>query len=1109
MGTVGVSWEDYERSKQGTRGPRGYLPTQGVSMKRKLRAPPKFIDPRFDIPEEEQAFAAAWPNVYSAGKVFSEMFLKPARRVLFPTPGELEDSFNELNKHIPFTKYIDPGRREEFLALDQQEQTRALLWDTLETMILGVPKTVPWFFKGVAKTVALPIKGVKAVIPAYKFAPIEDLLLKGVRPFVREENVLRVLKKEGWKTDEVAAILDSDNLYPFLRGKTRKEAGKLSKAFKEAIDWSSGFPRLGKETKELLRTDLLRRGHFRREWNVAFSKYAKETVEREVGKKIGKKISPQARKELKKELRKKIGANLAKDAFDAQIGQALGADLVGKITLKNAPDVFMANFTRDIFKGSKVVQATLRQGVYEKIMWDGFNPVRVAFGAWERLYGTYKGVYKKVGPGLERRNEYVAEKHLTLFQMHKDRGIGTWTRSASGAIDFVPAYGAKELKQAYEGLLQMDNLLELGRRTPQLMEKMRAQAKVIGDSLPETPGKIVKVWRDYSDHLFAEYVLEKTPQLFQGVGLTASGERALGRTMEKMGPLLGKIFAKEAGHSYELKSKAIKRILEEVRRGLAHPLVKKEGKHPWFFLEGVELKTALARLGKNLTQGKDGNFVGYLEDYVARVGASGQAMMKRWDTALLGKMHPFYEKGRKMVTPLNLVEDMGSMMEVRTRTQANDLFLYPMIEEAVAHSKGLPTHVREYVDHYISRILGRQASMDTKTANFLRKTIGNLGGRAYWTEEKVGMLGRRLNDLALMGGLGFKPFAALRDLFQPLLTVPADLGGLKGFLHLFHGYRRAMFDPQARKYIRDIGAIQEFAPELYLTQRIYSFGKDARWDQVRDVSLYLYGFTDRFNRYIAGGAALNKWEGMIEKIGVGKLASERGRKEFSRKMFRERYPWVREELDDLLRLGRTEEAKALWTNDVIADTQFLYRPTESPIVSQKFGAVGRTGFLFQSWWQNYGTLLEKWMRTGDAGTKANKMFTWMTSSAATMTMMDAAWGPGTALRNTFFGPFPTTFDKTLIPAAWTPLYEAGHLLAWGVPYHILTGEPEKLEEHVKAMIKSVAILFPGGLQIKQMAGAVTREGFRGLPASVVRYQRARDWEPLAVRTFKGIEGIVR
>ena len=63
-----------------------------------------------------------------------------------------------------------------------------------------------------------------------------------------------------------------------------------------------------------------------------------------------------------------------------------------------------------------------------------------------------------------------------------------------------------------------------------------------------------------------------------------------------------------------------------------------------------------------------------------------------------------------------------------------------------------------------------------------------------------------INDAIYLGGIGFKPFSAMRNYFQPLLTVPADLGGLRGIEWLAKGYKRAT-SKQFRNYMKEIGAI--------------------------------------------------------------------------------------------------------------------------------------------------------------------------------------------------------------------------------------------------------------------------------------------------------------
>jgi len=95
--------------------------------------------------------------------------------------------------------------------------------------------------------------------------------------------------------------------------------------------------------------------------------------------------------------------------------------------------------------------------------------------------------------------------------------------------------------------------------------------------------------------------------------------------------------------------------------------------------------------------------------------------------------------------------------------------------------------------------------------------------RKVYDERSVANLAHTINDLVYMGGLGFKPFSAMRNYFQPLLMVPADMGGVKDFYWLGKGYPSA-FRKSTRDYIKSIGAIQEFAPDLYLRPRVIGFG---------------------------------------------------------------------------------------------------------------------------------------------------------------------------------------------------------------------------------------------------------------------------------------------
>lgn len=1022
-----------------------------------------------DVPSHEAEFAAKHPNVYAAGKVFWG-FLDSFRKVVAPTPEEAAFVGREITSITPFVKYLLPEERERFMQLNQQEQTRALLWDTLETALL-FPASLPSAIKGLGRLGAPLTKGLgklkKMVKPGFQFRPVEDIVLKEAEPFYREIEAAKLLKKKKLTDEEIRAVLD-DNLLGFYRTKMHR-GEPISSALGKEVRWTEGRFTLSPKLEGQLEEGALRARHYRKQWG------------RIVGSHLGKDYEK----------------GIATKVFNAQVAETLGEEMVGKITLKTANDYYMANLTKHLLEHPKTLERVLKAGEYRKLMPDVVSPVRVVFGQWEKLHRARSRIHVPIQHATEQRNEYTYEKLLTLMQMYKERGLGTWKKTATGALKLTPAFGPEDAKKVYNAALQIDGLTRAGRAIPTVVADTQNRIKGIVSQLSPMQKQLLYTHNNFFDHLYAEHMVIKIPQLFEGIGLTAAGSRRINFLLGEITPEIGRIFSKAGQFSHKEKTEGIKGILEVMKKELKHPALE-GGKHPWFKAEGAELNKLLTSLDEQLTLGGERGFVGYLENYTARIRKTGSAKATRWENDLVGKMKAFYTKERKSIYGFDVVEDLGSMLSARIRAQANELFLYPKVEQAITHARKLPNDVKEFTDHYVARILGRTSNMDEKMARFLERSIGRIGGKQFWTPERVGNLARRCNDLAILGGLGFKPFAVMRDMFQPLLTVPADLGGLKGMYHLLRGYHGAFTRSDIRKYVRDIGAITEFAPELYLKQRILPFEKGAGWDKLRDAGLWLYSFSDRGNRYVTGAAAFQKWDDVLGKVGKETLLTEKGLAQFSKRVgLSGRYPWMKAEVEQLLSVGRFDDAKKVFVRDVVEDCQFLYRTTEAPIVSQKYGALGKTGFLFQSWWANYGSLLEKWMRTGDSGVgKANRMFTWMISSAMAAQLMEPLWGTGTALRTTFTGPFPLTMNKYMLPPAFAPIYEFANMIGVALPQHLWKGEPEKLVDSAKSLLRSFTIFVPGGLQLEQVRKGVTEEGWTGLAKSIIRYNQAKDYRPL-------------
>jgi hypothetical protein len=255
----------------------------------------------------------------------------------------------------------------------------------------------------------------------------------------------------------------------------------------------------------------------------------------------------------------------------------------------------------------------------------------------------------------------------------------------------------------------------------------------------------------------------------------------------------------------------------------------------------------------------------------------------------------------------------------------------------------------------------------------------------------------------------------------------------------------------------------------------------------RDAAMWMFKNTDVFNRYVTGGAALEKWDHWARKLMTpgGKWNPNL----FMRKMrFGGRDDWVRRDLEKILAqipgkptkdnlefvAKHMEAAKAKFVTDVMADTQWLYGAMDAPLINSRFGVVSKTGVIFQSWWMNYLTALEKWFfRTGDLSQKTERLFTFMASAAIGGELMvhgtgmkgSQAWG------TVGMAPIPS---QAFLPPTWAPfahaLETAGSLAVF---------EPERAKQGFKRLTKSFEIFAPGGLQVGKMIRGARDDGTEG------------------------------
>jgi hypothetical protein len=552
-----------------------------------------------------------------------------------------------------------------------------------------------------------------------------------------------------------------------------------------------------------------------------------------------------------------------------------------------------------------------------------------------------------------------------------------------------------------------------------------------------------------------------------------------------------------AGLDYTRKMEAIRSILGTAR-GYARTYPS------WFAATGDDLAAGLKELEHGLKIGKDGGFLKYLEGYLPRLLTEGARIETQLFGKLGGKLKPFYTKPRRLAEGLPRM-DFEQLIATRVGSQAKEMYLYDKMDEAVSFTKNLPQQWKDFTELYIARILGRPSQGDEMIANILEPTWGKIARRYFgservWDARRVMTLAQNINDITYMGFLGAKPFSAMRNLFQPILNVSADLGGITDFRHLVIGYNKFAFDPKARKWMQDIGILTDYAPELMKAPALFGIKRKALGlnlpsrNDLRDVSMWMFRKSDEMNRYVSAGAAMSKWEAAELKYGFNKLrgadflrVTEARMNGFLGKSgVNNRHPWMREEITNALRAGRPKDAKAIFVKDVVADTQYLYGGRDSPLIAQRWGLPTRTGAVFQSWWMNYGTMLEKWVRTGTIDSKSRRFMAWALYSAISMEIMEQMWSKQTAQRSTFLGPMPSP-DQFFLPPAWEPVWRSIGTIHAAGKATIGFGESEDAWKQANALLSSSFAFLPAGLQIKQFYRGAKKEGTPGFLKAIIKY----------------------
>lgn len=757
------------------------------------------------------------------------------------------------------------------------------------------------------------------------------------------------------------------------------------------------------------------------------------------------------------------------------------------------------------WKGNRAIKALVAPGGNAWLPW--IAPMRVVFGAGEAVLGTKSRIFDRLVEANGAKNMYAFQWAEMFERTLVDEGFGKIEKKTLGGWKFTPneLYSDANTEAAQRVLGTMDDIMETGRKDKAALGEARAAVqRILKETEAQSPvvGRLVRLVWGFNDAMYKDYITRKPGRVLARLKGSEKGFAALGRFMQQQGMLLDQTFSSANMVDMATKAQRAKDFIKELRGAVDET---------WFKGSEAQRLDRAARFKKELG---GNNWPMYLEAYTPRIYRKG-AMLDQAIGHRLGRKegvpHAFFAKERKVpgMAPFER-EGFAGTVQARIRAQANDLLLYDTIAEISEYAARLSGHWRLHTDRLIGVVLHRPSIIDDWVA---RNVLGRMPfvKSGSWDANRVYQLGQTINNITYQGFLGLKPFSVIRNMVQPLLTVPTDLGGARSYVHLLDGMNKAM-ETSHRRYMQEIGAITEFMPELHGGPLLYRHGnrmlgmEEMTRQRIRDVALWGFQMSDRWNRYVTGGAAVSKWDWAMS-VADGDVDL------FMKKIKAgNRRSWIRDEIEGYLRRGLTEDAKRVFVKDVVADTQFLYSALDAPELMRVGGGIGRTMTIFQSWWMNYGSLIGKWMRGAPIEQRAENMFNMVFSAALAEQLLEVYAGRESAVATVLAGPMP---DRLPTPPMWELMFNTLALVKNTVQSTLDWDNLETTERNLIRVLKGAGSFAPGGSQIVRTIVDTSDKGFEGLLPSILRYKKDPMYEPLwgakpkPARTFRDLGRLIQ
>ena len=543
-------------------------------------------------------------------------------------------------------------------------------------------------------------------------------------------------------------------------------------------------------------------------------------------------------------------------------------------------------------------------------------------------------------------------------------------------------------------------------------------------------------------------------------------------------------------------------------------------------------KTVASRLRTNYLK-----FAASRDQWIADMVSTGFVDMSKYHKDLmpflaaseesLAKMFPRVSKLPKHIRELMKTPELGAteadlfkMIDRMVSNYTKVMYTRPAKKFMDLELKGRKVHtsLKRWLSHYADRQRGIPSEVDRKLAESLKgafrkvpKDIPILGEYAHkFTNNDWMKVSVFFNDMPYLAHLGLRPFSAMRNLLQPMLTT----GPMIGNTWLARGYHEAGTNRAATKWIRDAGLLQESLGEYEMRLSL----SPRKLDQFGKFMMGMFRKTDEINRFASGLGMKLKFDHFFNRLGMTeefytaiKLRRFRattrkdvrnlGRAyqagdELLRYDYPKDSPRARQLMDTIKRFtgskkvnqeATLEKMRLKIVGDAIGDTQWLYGKEHAPIFTHAAGFVGRQMGVYQTWWLNYAQMMKRFMFEYPSKIGGSRDFApigmWAVNNLMiAMAFVGLGWEAKKVFRTVGLGPFPT--ELPLDPPGVQPFRHAAQ--AFGNYFFRL--DPEAAEKNMQtAFRRAWDNWVPGSLVYKEMSkvGWAPHQWARG--PGVLRY----------------------